>query len=175
MNLPFGLPNVKENSVRRYYESAQITALYDHKLSEYSDLLERYKKCIIEYSDKLDGYDKRSMDNQLSIIQMALDMTYLKEQGDKTIEFLDDTKDNMEGLDKNVVNRLSELVLTIQKQSAEQNKQLQAEVLVKVDMLTRKVKREKALIWFFVFINLLSLGALAIFVLYYMDMIPFLG
>ena len=195
MNLPFGLPNVKETALRRYYETAEVTALYEHKLAEYRDILESYKKCILEYSDKLDGYDKRSMNNQLSIVQMALDMTYLKEQGDKTIELLSvkntdtsdmilktlvditasmtDTKDNLDSLDKNVVNRLSELVLELQRQSVEHNRLLQAEVLTGMDKLTRKVKRGNILLWFFVIINLLTLGTVAFFGLYYFDMIPF--
>ena len=196
MNLPFGLPNIKETALRRYYETSEVTAMYEHKLAEYRDILESYKKCILEYSDKLDGYDKRSMNNQLSIVQMALDMTYLKEQGDKTIELLSDkntdssdmilktlvnitasmteTKDNLEGIDKNVVNRLSELMIELQRQSAEHNKLLHTEVLTGIDKLTRKVRGGNALLWFFVITNLLTLGAAAFFALYYLDMIPFL-
>jgi chromosome segregation ATPase len=209
MNLPFGLTNMKDTFGKRKEESTEAAALYERKLAEYRDALENYKRCILEYSGKLDGYDKRSMDNQLSIVQTALDMTYLKEQGDKTAELLNDvnrlasetsrqledmmtgpvaktsasmeslaasilqTNYKLEGLDKNVVNRLSELLLELQKQVMYQNKQLQAEAMDSIDRLTHTVKKGHAILWFVLAFNLLGLSALAFLILYIMEIIPF--
>lgn len=209
MNLPFGLPNMRDASGKRKEESAEAAALYERRLAEYRDTLENYKKCIMEYSGKLDNYDKRSMDNQLSIVQTALDMTYLKEQGDRTAELLDsinrltdemsrqleemktgpltktsvsvdslaasmlETNYKLEGLDKNVVNRLSELLLELQKQVILQHNQQQSQVLDSIDKLNRSVKKGHTLLWLLLVFNILGLSALAFLVLYILEIIPF--
>jgi hypothetical protein len=195
MNIPFGLPSVIEIGLKRRDSSAEAAALYERKLADYRDTLENYKRCILEYSGKLEGYDKRSIDNQLSIVQTALDLTYIKEQGDKTYDLLEEMKEGpmnksllqleslittlvdtnykLEGLDKNVVNRLSELLIELQKQSVYQNKQLQTELLERVENLTKSVKKGHTLLWFVIIFNLLGLSALAFLVLYIMEIIPF--
>jgi hypothetical protein len=195
MNIPFGLPSAIEIGLKRRDSSAEAAALYERKLADYRDTLESYKRCILEYSGKLEGYDKRSIDNQLSIVQTALDLTYIKEQGDKTYDLLEEMKEGpmnksllqleslittlvdtnykLEGLDKNVVNRLSELLLELQKQTVYQNKQLQTELLERVEQLTKSVKKGHSLLWFVIVFNLLGLSALAFLVLYIMEIIPF--
>ncbi len=195
MNLPFGLPAVKEIGVKKREGSTESAALYERKLAEYRDTLENYKRCILDYSGKLEGYDRRTVDNQLSIVQTALDLTYLKEQGDRTIDFLADLKEGpiantliqlenlistivetnykLEGLDKNVVNRLSELLLELQKQSIFQNKQLQTELVTSVENLTKSVRKGHILLWFMLIFNILGLSGLAFLVLYTLEIIPF--
>jgi hypothetical protein len=195
MNLPFGLPVIKDTAIRRRDDQTEATASYERKLAKYRDTLENYKRCILEYSDKLDGFDRRSMEHQLSIVQTALDLTYIKEQGDKSIELLEDMKTGqisktlaslesltaamvntnyqLEGMDKNVVNRLSELLLELQKQSNYQNKQLQTELLDDIERLKKSVKKGHALLWFVLVFNVLGLSALAFLVLYIMEIIPF--
>ena len=195
MNLPFGLPAIKEISVKKREGSSEATASYEKKLAEYRDTLENYKKCILEYSSKLDGFDRRTMDNQLSIVQTALDLTYLKEQGDKTAELLQDMKEGsmnktllqleslvtaivdtnykLEGLDRNVVNRLSELLLELQKQTVYHNKELQSELVERIENLHKTVKTGKVLLGFIMVFNILALSALAFLVLYIMDFLPY--
>ena len=195
MNLPFGLPTSIEIGRKKRDGSSEATVLYERKLADYRDTLKYYKRCILEYSSKLEGYDKRTIDNQLSIVNTALDLTYIKEQGDKTYDFLKDmtegsinksllqleslittlvdTNYKLEGLDKNVVNRLSELFLELQKQSVNQNKQLQEELIAEVEKLSKSVKKGHALLWFVIVFNLIGLSGLAFLVLYVMDMIPF--
>jgi hypothetical protein len=194
MNLPFGLPASIEIGVKKRDGSVEAAALYERKLADYRDTLENYKRCILEYAGKLEGYDKRSIDNQLSIVQTALDLTYIKEQGDETYEFLKDMKEGpinkslqqleslitmlvdtnykLEGLDKNVVNRLSELLLELQKQSIHQNKQLQEELIAGVENLTNSVRKGHVLLGFVIIFNLIGLSGLAFLVLYIMDIIP---
>lgn len=209
MNLPFGLPNLKDTTGKRKEDYSEAAALYERRLADYRETLENYKRCILEYSGKLDNYDKRSMDNQLSIVQTALDMTYLKEQGDRTAELLNsincltdemkkqleemktgpvaktsvsvdsiaaslmETNYKLEGVDKNAVNRLSELLLELQKQVMYQNKQLQMELFGGMDKLSRSVKKGHTILWFVLAFNIVGLSALAFLVLYIMEIIPF--
>ena len=195
MNLPFGLPAVKEIGLKKRDGTMASTALYERKLAEYRDTLENYKKCILVYSGKLEGFDKRTIDNQLSIVQTALDLTYMKEQGDKTVDLLEEMKEGplnksllqmeslittmvetnikLEGLDKNVVNRLSELLLELQKQTVFQNKQVQTELITGMERLTKTVKKGHVLLWFIIIFNVLGLSGLAFLVLYVMEIIPF--
>lgn len=194
-NLPFGLTVTRDMSVRKREESSHATEQYERKLSEYREALENYKNCILAYSGKLENYEKRSLDNQLSIVQTALDISYLKEQGDRSVELLEelksdqmdktlanlehlitavlDTSYKMDGLDKNVVNRLSELSIELQKQTISQTNQLHLELEQDVDILNNKVRRSNTLLWFLFIFNLISLGGLAFVILYIMKVIPF--
>lgn len=88
MNLPFGLPIVKETNIRRKDVSSAVVVQYERKLAEYKEVLENYKNYMKEYSSRLEGYERKFKDNQLANVQTAIDMTYLKEQGDKTVELL---------------------------------------------------------------------------------------
>lgn len=203
MNLPFGLPAIRDASGKRKDDTSEIAAYYERKLSEYRDVLEKYKNILFEYASRLDGYDKRSLDNQLSIVQTALDLTYLKEQGDRITEQGDkleallkdmktgapdselesnieslatsilDANYKLDGLDKNVVNRLSELLIELQKQSVYQNRQLQSELASDVDRLKRSVRRGHVLNWFLFLLSLLSLSGIVVTGLYVMEIIPF--
>lgn len=194
MNMPFGLPVVKEIGIRKRDDQGEATAHYARKLSEYREALEIYRKCILEYSQKLEGYDRRSIDNQLSIVQTALDLTYIKEQEDKIFESLEemkqgtfaktlsqmesllsailDTNYKLDALDTNVVNRLSELLLELQKQTMLQTKQMETEVAANLEKLTKSVKKGHGLLWFLVVFNILGLGGLAFVILYVLEIIP---
>lgn len=203
MNLPFGLPAIRETSGKRKDDTSEIAAYYDRKLAEYKDVLEKYKNILFEYASRLDGYDKRSMDNQLSIVQTALDLTYLKEQGDRIAdqgEKLEalikelkesnpesglasgmenlatsvlDANNKLDGLDKNVVNRLSELLIELQKQSVYQSRQLQSEMAADVDRLKKAVRRGHTLNWVLFLFSVLSVSGIVVIGLYIMDIIPF--
>ncbi len=208
MNLPFGLQTSRENAKKK--ESLEAALYYERRMAEYRDTLERYKKCLFDNINRLDSYDKRSMDNQLSIVQTALDLTYLKEQGDQMIELLEeqrkvipedkgletinnisetlhnvssnleslatsllDANYKLDGLDKNVVNRLSELMMELQKQSLYQNRQLQADMTSDFERLTKSVKRGHVLLWFLFILSLFSLSGIVFIGLYIMEIIPF--
>jgi len=195
MSLPFGLPTIVEIGVKKKGGSAESTALYEQKLEKYRDMLENYKKCLVDYSGKLDGYEGRTVDNQLSIVQTALDLTYMKEQSDNIMEALSKSKEDpenkaqtqlegltaamidvnykLDGLDKNVVNRLSDFLTELQKQSVFQNKQLQTELFTSIEGLTKSVKRGHGLLWFLMIFNLISLSGIAFLVLYILEIIPF--
>ncbi len=194
MNLPFGIPGVKDLGKRKE-ENPEAVAQYKHKLTEYRDTLENYRKIISEYSGKLEGYDRNSVESQLSKVQYALDLTYIKEQGDKILELLTtmnkgssdklmteleglittlvDTNYKLEGLDKNVVNRVSELMVELQKQTAFQNKQYQTEISISMEQLTRKMKKTYALLWFIFIFGLIGISGIAFIVLYILEVIPF--
>jgi len=92
MNLPFGLPVMKDGMVKRKDDSTELVASYERKLAEYRDTLEKYRKFILEFSTKTDGNDKKTINSELEIVQTALDLSYIKEQGDKTFEILDNMR-----------------------------------------------------------------------------------
>jgi|GEM_PF-2272776 hypothetical protein len=194
-NLPFGLTVTRDSAARKREESAHTSGQYEQKLAEYREALENYKDCILAYSGKLDSYEKRSLDNQLSIVQTALDISYLKDKGDRSIELLEelkteqmnktlanlehlittvlDTNYKMDGLDQNVVNRLSEYMQELQKQEFVQNQQHHEELEKDMGILNRKVRKSNALLWFLFVFNLVSLAGLAFMILYIMELLPF--
>jgi len=195
MNLPFGLPTVKELGLKKKEEAMETAALFEHKLAEYKITLESYKRYIEENLGKQEAVDRRPIEDQLSIVQMALDLTYLKEQGEKLSEQMNylekgslskisseleglvtsfvDTNYKLEGLDKNVVSRISELLVELQKQSTFQMKQHQTEQLSEMEALENKVKRNGVLLWFLFIFNLLSLSGIIFLILYIFELISF--
>ena len=194
MKLPFGLPQRYGNKARQQNESRELIAFYERKLSEYSDALMKSDQCTTKNIEKLEEYHNSFKDTQLSNVQMALDMTYLKEQDDRLIDLiqhirtdsehveeglesitaiLKKVEGNVEGLDKNAVNRLSELYLELHKQSLEQNRQLQSELTINIDRLNKRVKRGNILLGLFMTGSLLACGVVAFLVLYYLELLPF--
>ena len=196
MNLPFGLTGKRWNSSRRREVSTGLIIDYEHRLVEYRDSLERYRQCLTEYENRLNGHEKRSLDHQLSIVQNALDLTYLKEQGEKITNQLEELKGQgpdrslvsnieslastildvsykVDGLDRNVINRITEFLLELQKQSGYNNKQLQQEISAEVDMLCKSVRKGHSLLWFLLSFCLLNLAGIVFLVLYIMEIIPF--
>ena len=195
MNLPFGLLGVKDLGGKKKEEIQEVTATYERKLAEYRDTLEFYKKWLLEYTSSIGGTDRKAVEQSLSSVQAAMDLTYLKEQGEKTMELigelggetvdkllseleivktaLAETGYQLEGLDKNVVNRLSELVIELQKQASAQNKQYQAELTSQVEHLERSVRKGHALVWFLFVFNLMSISGIVFIILYILEIIPF--
>lgn len=195
MNLPFGLPNMKDLGNKMKEDAKEMNATYEHKLAEYRDTLEYYRKWLLEYSDKREEYEHRAGSQKLTGVQTAMDLTYIKEQGEKTMELVDDlnkvkinsillelgklnaaleaTNENLEGLDKNVVNRISELLIELQKQNTLQNKQYQADILTDIYALDRRVRRGHALLWFVFVFNLIGISGIAFLILYVLEIIPF--
>ena len=195
MNLPFGLPNMKDMGNKMKEDAKEITATYEHKLAEYRDTLENYRKWLIEYSDRNEEYEHKRGGHKLNDIQTAMDLTYLKEQGERTIELIEDlnkvkinnvmlemekliamlgaANENLEGLDKNVVNRISELLIELQKQSSFQIKQNQDNLSTEIYALERRVRRGHALLWFLFIFNLIGISGITFLILYVLEIIPF--
>ncbi len=195
MNLPFGLSNMRDMSNKMKEDSKEITATYEHKLAEYRDTLEYYRKWLLEYSDKHDQSEHRPGSHKLTGVQTAMDLTYIKEQGEKTMELVEDLNqvkiniilleleklkigleaagENLEGLDKNVVNRISELLIELQKQNTIQMKQYQADLATDIYALDRRIRRGHALLWFVFVFNLIGISGVAFLILYVLDIIPF--
>lgn len=188
MKLPFELPMRKDTSTKMKEESAHSSVRYERKLAELRDTLETYKSYIHTYVGKLEGSEKRAFDNKLSTVQTALDITYLKEQTDKTIELLDEMKTDqmnktlanlehlitavldlsykVDGLDKNVVNRLSDLWLELNRQNISRDTQQHEELVQKVDELDRRLKSNYTLTKVLFVFNLLLLGGLGFVILF---------
>ncbi len=195
MNMSFGLPNSKERGNKMKESTKVITTAYEQKLTEYRNTLENYKKWLLEYSDKCEEYEHRIGVQKLNGVQAAMDLTYIKEQGEKLMELMEDldkvkvnsimleleklkavletTGDNLEGVDKNVVNRISELLIELQKQNTLLNKQYQEEYITGLQALDRRVRRGHALLWFVFVFNLIGISGIAFLILYVLEIIPF--
>lgn len=195
MKLPFGIPSIKEITVKNRDELVQTEAFYERRLAEYKDTLENYKTCLLEYAYKLNGYKDIKEDNQISLAKNIMELSYIKERCDKAICLLEEWKtspvnktpdilENMtitlseidlklEGLDKNVVNRISELMLELQKQALFHNKQLHAELTNGLEQLQRTVKKGQGLYLTNLILNILGLSGLAFLILYILEVIPF--
>lgn len=195
MNLPFGLYNVKDLGNKMKEEAKEVTTMYEHKLAEYRTTLENYKRWLLEYADKLETSEHRNSDQKMISVQTALDLTYLKELGEKNTDLLEElnrgaisnilleleklnavlmnTNESLEGIDKNAVNRISELLVELQKQNTFQNKQHQTDLTANMDLLGKRVTRGHALLWFLLLFNLISISGIAFIILYVLEIIPF--
>jgi hypothetical protein len=165
------------------------------KVSEYKDVLESYKNGIVNLQKKLDGYDKRAMENQLAIVQTALDLTYLKEQNEKVLELLENSdisqKEEMktqitslietmaemnyklENMDRNIVNQISNLLMETQKLTIYQYKQNQIELSGRLDRTEKSLKGNKVLLWFLFIFQFIGMGGIAFLILYLLEIITF--
>lgn len=202
MNIPFGLPAKKETATKKKEVTVRTDVLLEKRLEDYRDTLEHYKNFILEYSNKIISQGKSTSDNQLINEQTTMDITYLKEQEDKVVNLLNDlirslqeikteaiikslsSTESMsasladmslklESLDKNVVNRLSELLLELQKQTFYQNNKNQTELVSYLDNLTLKVKKGHSFLWVLFTLNIFGLGVLAFLALYVLGILPF--
>lgn len=197
--LSFGIKNSITETTAKYEQ--KLTEYRDMLekcktyIQAYSDKLEDYKTYIIRYSGKLEDYDKKSMDNQYSIERMSRDLAYLKEKSDKAEELFNDintgqasksnaqidnltatfveTNYKLEELDKNVVNRISDFMVELQKQSLFQNKQMQMELGASVNKLAKSYRSGKAMLWVLLILNLIGLSGVAFLILYVLEVIQF--
>jgi chromosome segregation ATPase len=138
-------------------------------------LKEQQDKTVELMEDLKEQQDKTvelmdDMNRQMDTLKEQLEVMKTGSEG-KTLASLEslstllaDTNYKVEGLDKNVVNRLSELLLELQKQTLYQNKQLQAEILTGVEKLSQSVKRGHTMLWVLFVFNILGLSALAFIV-----------
>lgn len=192
MNLPMGLSALFEIGVKKKEETA---ATRQDVHVEYKDKLEYFMECIHAFSDKLDHMEKQSEKDKLSTVQTAIDLTYMKELGDKTLDTLSQIQDgpinktlsNIEELtvsmtetnfkigelDKNLVNRLTELLEEQQKQSMFQNKQLQTELLTSLEGVAKSIKKGRIVTGLLFFFNLISLSGVIFLILYILEIISF--
>lgn len=195
MNLSFGLPNAKARGNKMKESAKDITSTYEQKLAEHRNVLENYRKWLLAYSDKCEEYEHRIGVHKLNGVQTAMDLTYIKEQGEKAIELIEDldnvkignvmleleklkavletTSDSLEGIDKNVVNRISELLIELQKQNTILQKQYQEECIAGLHTLDRRVRKGHALLWFLFVFNIIGISGIAYLILYVLELLPF--
>lgn len=137
MNLPFGIFNTRSFYEKTNAEKTESMHKYEQKLEEYREALENYKRYFIEKSSKQEGMDNSFVDKQLSLVQTALDLTYLKEQGDKQLEAIEELKsgqfDKLSDQVKNLkFEQADEIIAKLEEVKAEQTNK----VLVQLQELT---------------------------------------
>lgn len=125
-----------------------------------ADVLEGLKKQLEaisnQYNDEKANFTQNTMDR---LEKMAASMA--------------ETNSTVNGLDKNVVNRISELLLELQKQEFYQERQNHLELLSAIDKLDKSVKKGRGLKIILLVFNIFSLGLLAFLVLCALNLIPF--
>ncbi len=195
MNLPFGLPGMKDRGNRMMENAKEITESYEHKLAEYRNTLDHYRKWLQEYSDKCEEYENRMGEYKPFDVQTAMDLTYIKEQGEKAMELIEDLDkvkvsnimleleklkaglelagDSLEAIDKNAVNRISELLIELQKQESFLIRQYHDEYITGQQALDRRVSKGHVLLWFLFVFNLIGLSGIVFLILYVLEVIPF--
>jgi hypothetical protein len=195
MNFPFWLPTVKELGLKKREDAMATAAQYERKLAEYKTTLENYKKYIEDNLGKQEPEERRPIEDQLSLVQIALDLTYLKEQGERFSEQVNeldkgkiakissdmeglvtalvDTNYKLEEADKNVVRLLSERLAELQNQLVIQMNQNQTDLISRLESVEQKVKRNNVLLWFLFILQLLSLSGIVFVVLYIFGLLPF--
>ncbi|HKL80051.1 MAG TPA: hypothetical protein VJ888_06410 [Mobilitalea sp.] len=95
----------------------------------------------------------------------------IEQQQESLTATLIDTNYKLEGLDKNVIGRISEVLVELQKQNLYAYKQNHAEMQANLDRISKAVKRGKVLSWFMFAFQVLSLGGIAFIILYLLEII----
>ncbi len=177
---------------------------YEQKLSEYSKLLDKFKECISDYFGIYDEMSKKAADNSMSSVQLAVDITRIKDmlkklaalveeaaynsdntpfdkltaQNDKIMEQIEsltasviETHYKLEGVDKNVVNRLSDILIELQKQTLNQYKQNMSEIQENVEKLRKAVVKNRVWSILSFILQLIGLGGIALIILYLLEII----
>jgi methyl-accepting chemotaxis protein len=178
--------------------------LHEKKLSEYSRLLDRFKECISEYTGIYDEISKKAADSQLTSVQLAVDITRIKDMIKKLASLLEEASDKadyesidkltaqndkimeqiesltasiievhykLEGVDKNAVNRLSDILIELQKQTLNQYKQNMAEIQESYEKLRKSVVKNRVWGVLSFVLQLIGLGGIAFIILYLLEII----
>ncbi len=188
------------------------TMMYEKKLQEYEETLDKYQSCIHQYLERLEELNRRTAEkpeNQISLVQAAVDLTYIKEQGKELRDLVEELRESgdrsnleqfnkiltqgnkaaeqqesllttlietnykLEGLDKNVVTRFTDVQVELQKQTLFQYKQNQTELQSRMDTVAKSVKRNRLLLWLVITFQFLGLGAMTFIILYLLEIIRF--
>lgn len=203
MNLfPFGAAGNKEIPIKKGESDNPGRQRYELKLAEYKNILEKYQQAMMDYRRKLESMGRVPADGQLSLVQTALDLTQIKDQGKKTLEYLEELKQSsdfkilaqgknvldqveslaaalietnyqLEGLDKNTVNRLSDILMELHRQLINQINQAQTGILTDMEDLKKSVKGNRGLLWLLFIFQFLCMGGLAFIILYLLEIISF--
>ncbi|HKL99421.1 MAG TPA: hypothetical protein VJZ06_05895, partial [Mobilitalea sp.] len=103
--------------------------------------------------------------------KLVLSNKFIEQQQESLTATLIDTNYKLEGLDKNVISRISEVLVELQKQNLYAYKQNQAEMQANLDRISKSVKRGKVLSWFIFAFQVLGLGGIAFIILYLLEII----
>lgn len=199
---PFGMQDKEARTRKR--ETMDRSAGKDQILAEYRDLLDRYRACIAEYSGIYDEISKKAVDNRLSTVQLAVDITYIKDMLEKLAGLLEEaraeadnvpvgklmaqndkllgqiesltasvieTHYNLDGVDKNAVNRLSDILLELQKQTLYQYKQSMADIQDNLEKLKKSVGHNRVWGVLSFVLQLIGLGGIVFIILYLLEII----
>jgi chromosome segregation ATPase len=169
----FGLSKNKEIIIRDRSEAAKEVALYEKKLAQYREVLDSFEKSLMEYSQRLECYSSDFTENRKTITQSAIDISCLREQGDRVNTILESISTTLEGMDKNVVSQLSELLEELKKQLVFRDKQVQIEQAAMMDTVTIKVKKGQRILCFIFIFCLINMAGLAFLILKNLGIIVF--
>lgn len=142
-------------SVQTAMDMTYLKEQSDHTSEMLEDINNQVEAFRNQFTDMKSELAKKTMDSLESLTASMVE-----------------TNSTLNGLDKNVVNRLSELLLELQKQAFYQNKQYQTDLLNAIDKLTKSVKKGHALNVVLLILSIFGMGILVFLVLYVLEIIP---
>ncbi len=141
---------------------------YERRLDEYKQVLDAYKENLASYEMKLRTFEATEEDH-MAAVQVALDLTYIKEELDEIKVNQDESATKREELLQKVI-RLDNAIVEPIKRNSFENKN---EILNRLDTVLHKMhanhKALKIALGFSLFFNLLSIGGLIFVILYLVD------
>lgn len=143
---------------------------YEKKLEEYKSVLDSYRENLNAYEMKLKTFDS-SEEDHMAAVQVALDLTYIKEELDEIKTNQDLGTKKREEIFQRVM-RLDNTIIDPIKKSSLENKN---EIINHVDQLIEVVRKNhkglKLALGFSLIMNVLSMGGLIFAILYILEII----
>lgn len=173
--------NILDNCKKFIWEYSNKLDDFDKRAMEYQPTITKTAldvACIKEMGDKtaklLDKMKIDSMDmNHAEMSVISSSMEHMKVQLDVLERSMTVISNNMELRDRNLGERLSELVNEQQKQIIYQNKQFQLELVYITDKLFNSIKKKQKLLWIINMISILGFGSTVFLILYTLKVISF--
>lgn len=182
---PFGIGGIRDTDRRDKEASLKEAALLERRLAEYREELYRFNHCLDGYAQMLDEYGKVLPESTDKLSAAGIDAAYLKEQGERALKLLEEMQeenvsmnkipatldslsitmavlgDSIKGMDRDIVNRLSEQMVELQKQSLFQYNLQNTEHNDELRSLKKKVQGGNRLLWVLFILLLINMTALA--------------
>jgi hypothetical protein len=159
----------RAESVERIERMEKTNEVYKSSLQEYRDELEGYRNSLEQYEKKLEGF-RATEEDQMAAVQVALDLTYIKEELNGIVDRQKQITDKVEKIDK--IDRLDSLIIEPIKKNYTANRTATIE---KLDEIQENVRRSnqglRAILWISLFINAISLGGLAFIILWILQIV----
>ncbi|MFA9463515.1 MAG: hypothetical protein ACERKN_04420 [Velocimicrobium sp.] len=152
------------------------------QMKNYFLLLDEYKKTLDKYQKKIETFGV-SEEDKMAAVQVALDLTYLKEELDEIKPKQDQLAVEMDSLHQ-MMKEISLLQKQIEEKFAQIDKVIiepimenyssnRIEIIDKFDQVMEYTKKKSKMMLFSLILNVVSIGGVVFIMLYLMDIIRF--